>query len=112
VKKKLKQIFDALSTALGDTDPFIDEDVTDDEIRDDEPVFWAAKELAGILQSNKLGDLTVREFFHRPLDTESKDCDGCLVERFFPFAYCPEFCENLELNKEVFEEEIEVPNEG
>ena len=51
--KKLQKIFNALDNHLGDTDPDILEDATDDEIRDEEPVFWAANEIAKILKENK-----------------------------------------------------------
>jgi len=44
--EKLQKIFNALDNHLGDTDPDILEDATDDEIRDEEPVFWAANEIA------------------------------------------------------------------
>jgi len=47
--KKIRDIFNALDKALGDTDPDFPEDTTDDEIREEEPVFWAAKELAGYI---------------------------------------------------------------
>jgi hypothetical protein len=42
----LRKIFNALDTSLGDTDPDFPEDITDDEIMMEEPVFWAAKELS------------------------------------------------------------------
>ena len=48
--KKIKQIFNALDNALGDTDPDFPENTTDDEIRNEEPVFWAAKELSTYLK--------------------------------------------------------------
>lgn len=47
---KLRKIFNALDYALGDTDPDFPEDMTDDEIRNEEPVFWAAKELSVYLK--------------------------------------------------------------
>jgi len=47
---KLQKIFNALDDHLGDTDPDILEDATDEEIRDEEPVFWAANEIAKILK--------------------------------------------------------------
>lgn len=48
--EKIRQIFNALDVALGDTDPDFPEDTTDDEIRNEEPVFWAAKELSRYLK--------------------------------------------------------------
>ena len=51
--KKLQKIFNALDNHLGDTDPDILEDATDEEICDEEPVFWAANEIAKILKENK-----------------------------------------------------------
>ena len=50
---KLQKIFAALDESLGDTDPDILEDATDDEIRDEEPVFWAAREIAKIIYNKK-----------------------------------------------------------
>ena len=50
---KLQKIFNALDESLGDTDPDILEDATDDEIREEEPVFWAAKEIAKIIYKQK-----------------------------------------------------------
>ena len=45
--KKVREMFNALDIYLGDTDPDFPEDVTDEEIKSEEPVFWVAKELAG-----------------------------------------------------------------
>ena len=53
--KKLKDIFHALDEFLGDTDPDFPEDMTDEEIRAEEPVFWAAKELGGLIATGILG---------------------------------------------------------
>lgn len=52
-KYKLIAIHDALCSHLGDSDPYIPEDMTDEEIFDEMPVFWAAKELARIIWSDK-----------------------------------------------------------
>jgi hypothetical protein len=43
-------VFYALDRVLGDTDPDLPEDMTDDEIRQEEPDFWAAREIDAILQ--------------------------------------------------------------
>jgi len=48
-KKKVQKMFNALDNFLGDTDPFFGEDITDEEIRNEEPVFWVAKELSNYL---------------------------------------------------------------
>lgn len=45
----LSKIHDALDRALGDTDPDIDEEMSDEEIRQYEPLFWAAWALAKLL---------------------------------------------------------------
>ena len=48
-KDRLIKIHDALSNELGDTDSYIDEDMTDEEICYELPVFWAAKEIADLI---------------------------------------------------------------
>jgi secreted protein with Ig-like and vWFA domain len=48
-KTKLLQIHDALCTDIGDTDPDVPEGMDDDELRDYNPVFWAAKEIAALI---------------------------------------------------------------
>lgn len=53
VMKTLRAIHDALDVALGDTDPEFEDDTPDDVIRDEEPVFWAARELAGVIKRMK-----------------------------------------------------------
>jgi hypothetical protein len=47
--EKLQDIHHALDLALGDTDPLWRDDMTDEEIRDQFPVFWAAKEIAYLI---------------------------------------------------------------
>jgi len=47
-KQKLVLIHECLSGVLGDSDPPLD-DMTDSEIMDEEPLFWAAKEIAGLI---------------------------------------------------------------
>ena len=48
-KRRLVEIHDALSYELGDTDPHIEDDMTDEEVREEMPVFWAAKEVAKLM---------------------------------------------------------------
>ncbi len=47
MKKKLQEIFDVLDRKLGDTDPYMDEDMTDEDIKEELPIFWCAKEVWG-----------------------------------------------------------------
>jgi len=49
LKYRLVKIHDALGSHLGDTDPYIPEDMTDEEVCEYEPVFWAAKEIADLI---------------------------------------------------------------
>ena len=49
-RQKLEAIFSVLDGFLGDTDPYFSEDITDTEIREEEPVFWAAKEIDLLLR--------------------------------------------------------------
>jgi len=47
VKRRLVAIHGALDDALGDSDPT--DDMTDEEIREEYPVLWAAKQIADII---------------------------------------------------------------
>ena len=47
-KCKLVKIHDALSS-MGDSDPILDDDMTDEEVLEYEPIFWAAKEIAVLI---------------------------------------------------------------
>lgn len=42
---KITEIAEVLDTIIGDTEPYIDPEWTDEEIRDEEPLFWAVREL-------------------------------------------------------------------
>lgn len=42
---RLEDIHNALDIALGDTDPCFPEDITDKEIMEEDPLFWACKEV-------------------------------------------------------------------
>lgn len=46
--EKLKKIHSALDRELGDTDPYITNDMTDADIEMEYPLFWAAKEIASM----------------------------------------------------------------
>ena len=43
----------ALDDALGDTDPVIDAEATDEEVRDEQPVFWACQCLSAALAATQ-----------------------------------------------------------
>lgn len=47
--EKLRELASCLDRALGDTDPSINPDYTDDEIKRDYPVFWVCQQLNAIL---------------------------------------------------------------
>jgi len=49
---KLKKIFNALDRMLGDSDPILPDDMTDEEIYSEEPLLWIAKELAVYLKGS------------------------------------------------------------
>ena len=70
-REKLQIIFDTLEGVLGDTEPFIDEDMTDDEIREEEPIFWCAKEIMGLLKNEKRTKTTTREAVEYPENYEN-----------------------------------------
>lgn len=44
-RERLQRIASALNGTLGDTDPYFPDGTTDENIRDEEPVWWAAREL-------------------------------------------------------------------
>lgn len=48
-KEKLLAVHETLVSFLGDTEPFLDDDMTDDEIRQEEPIYWAAVEIAKLV---------------------------------------------------------------
>ena len=49
---KLMDIHDALDRAAGDSDPlYLDDDMTDDELRSEEPLLWASKEIIALAES-------------------------------------------------------------
>ena len=48
-REKLKEIFIVLDNYLGDSDPMLDEDMTDAEIKDEEPIFWVTKEISSMI---------------------------------------------------------------
>ena len=49
VRKLLIPIHSAISEAIGDTDPYVPEEMTDEEVRDEEPLLWAAQHLASVI---------------------------------------------------------------
>jgi len=49
-REKLSVIFDILDGYLGDTDPYIEDGWTDEEIQHEEPLFWVTKEVAKLIQ--------------------------------------------------------------
>jgi len=49
---KLEKIFSALDRVLGDSDPMLPDDMTDEEIYSEAPLFWAAKELSLYLKGS------------------------------------------------------------
>ena len=59
LREALEAVFDTLDQHLGDTDPSIDEDMTDEEIRDEEPIFWCCQQISQALKATeppKAGD--------------------------------------------------------
>jgi hypothetical protein len=49
IKNKLKETFRVLDVYLGDTDPDFPNDITDDEIKEEEPILWVAKEISELI---------------------------------------------------------------
>ena len=50
MKAKLKEIQSVLDKALGDTDPMISDELSEDEIKEEYPVFWACQQVSLLLQ--------------------------------------------------------------
>jgi hypothetical protein len=65
LKHRLLQIHDALESLLGDSDSWTSEDMTDEEIREEDPIFWAAKEIASLI-----GDAPWDQYLHPPKPAE------------------------------------------
>ena len=79
LKRQLVRIHDALCIHLGDTDPYIDEDMTDEEICEEMPVFWAAKEIAALIGDAPWTDYTKPHPSHEPLSEWSVFNSGAEV---------------------------------
>jgi hypothetical protein len=47
----IRVVLTALDKATGDTDPNIDPDMTDDEVRDEYPEIWAMQQLSSLLSA-------------------------------------------------------------
>ena len=69
-KRRLVEIHDALSYELGDTDPHIEDDMTDEEVREEMPVFWAAKEVAKLMDEAPWDSLPLPRPKLQPLTDE------------------------------------------
>lgn len=69
-KRRLVEIHDALSYELGDTDPHIEDDMTDEEVREEMPVFWAAKEVAELIDEVPWDSLHLPHPKRKPLTDE------------------------------------------
>lgn len=48
---RLIDIWRALDSTLGDTDPYLADDMTDEDIRDDFPVWWATRKLRAMIDA-------------------------------------------------------------
>jgi len=44
-KEKIEDILHVLNEFLGDTDPYLDDDMTDDDIKQEEPIVWVHMQL-------------------------------------------------------------------
>ena len=51
----IKAVTDVLDTVLGDTDPEIDDDWTDEEIRDEYPIMWCMQQLTKFVNKSPEG---------------------------------------------------------
>jgi len=49
MRSQLQKVIDTLDNLLGDTDPDLPDDMTDDEIRQEEPLFWSVTTLNEIM---------------------------------------------------------------
>lgn len=61
---RLADIWRALDSTLGDTDPYFSEDMTDEDIRDESPVWWAARELRAVIDGADAGAALTPEVRH------------------------------------------------
>lgn len=51
IVSQLREIFDVLDDVLGDTDPFLRDNMQDADIKSEEPVFWCARKVNEVIQS-------------------------------------------------------------
>ena len=92
-KRRLVEIHDALSYELGDTDPHIEDDMTDEEVREEMPVFWAAKEVATLIGDAPWDSLPSASPKRQPLTDEQ--IKGLIEEGVF-FGNCKEIVRAIE----------------
>ena len=52
INDKLHKIVHVLDDYLGDSDPQLEDDMTDEDIKQEYPIFWATKELFSILETH------------------------------------------------------------
>jgi hypothetical protein len=97
LKLRLVNIHDALSAHIGDTDPDLPEDMTDDEVREYEPVFWAAKEIADLIGDAPWSDYTRQQVIDDLVQRSGKiptasHAFGCDKEAKYNTAPCSKWC--------------------
>jgi len=51
MKKDLEEILTVLDEYLGDTDPSFPEDWTEEDIKEEEPIFWICQKISFLLKN-------------------------------------------------------------
>lgn len=59
-RKLIEQVADILDAELGDTEPYLPDGITDEEIREEQPLFWACRELNRILMRQQTIEMKQR----------------------------------------------------
>ena len=64
--KRLRAIFDVLDELVGDFDPYISDDFTDEDVRVEHPLFWCCREVNRVLAEHPADDdeLLTAEWLH------------------------------------------------
>ena len=54
----VQEVFDCISTKLGDTDPHMDEDMSEEEMQHEYPLVWSCQRLIGVVSMlNDINDI-------------------------------------------------------
>lgn len=76
----VSKVLTALDKATGDTDPNIDPDMTDDEVRDEYPEIWAMQKLSALLDATNLKEYERKGWVFVPVDPTDEMLHASAIE--------------------------------